>query len=164
MKKTITATFKTRLAAEEALTQLENAGFGPEEISMVVTDEAKGRHFNIEEHSKVDEGMAAGVTAGGLVGAIVAGIASAGAIAIPGLNLVVSGYLISALAGLGAGAAAGGLLGALVGAGIPEHEAKLYESDLRAGKILVAVNANDREHAKTAKNIFQNVDAYHVAA
>lgn len=164
MKNVVTATFKTRTAAEDALEQLERAGFTPDQISMVVTDETQGKHFNIEEHSKADEGLAAGATAGGLVGAIVAGLASAGAIAIPGLNLVVSGYLISALAGLGAGAAAGGLIGALVGAGIPEHEAKLYESELRSGKILIAVDAGSRERVADAKAVFHNVDAYNVAA
>ena len=46
-----------------------------------------------------------GGVAGGLVGAVIAGLLSAGALAIPAAGLVVSGWLVSAAAGAGAGAA-----------------------------------------------------------
>ena len=88
------------------------------------------------------------------------GIASAGAIAIPGLNLVVSGYLISALAGLGAGAATGGLIGALVGTGFEENEATFYENEIKEGNILLAVKTRDDEQKKQVKEILNETDAY----
>jgi hypothetical protein len=160
----ITATFKTRVAAEEALEALEQAGFTEEQISLLVSDDTRGKNFRIKEGSKADEGAAAGATFGGVVGAILAGVAAAGTLVIPGLNLVVSGALVGALAGLGAGAATGGLVGALVGAGIPEHEARLYENELATGSILIAVEADTKERRDAVEDILKRVDAYNVAA
>jgi hypothetical protein len=164
MTYTITATFKTRIAAEEALEKLEQAGIGEDQMSLVVTDETRGRSFNIDEGSKVDEGVAAGATAGGIVGAILGSVLAAGVVAIPGLNIVIAGGLISGLAGFGAGAAAGGLVGGLIGMGIPEHEARLHEAQVKDGAILLAVMGKDGEQKKTVKEILHSVDAYHVAA
>ena len=164
MSKTITATFKTRTAAEEALIRLEAEGFTEEQISLAVTDETRGKSFVIKEGTKADEGMAAGATFGGIVGGILAAVATAGVIVIPGLNLVVAGSLAGGLAGLGAGAATGGLLGALVGAGIPEHEVQRYEKELKAGSILLAVDVEDNEQREVVKYILNHVDAYNIAA
>ena len=59
-------------------------------------------------------------------------LAGIGALAIPGVGpIIAGGALASTLAGAGIGAAAGGLLGALVGLGIPEEEARYYETGLR---------------------------------
>lgn len=164
MAKIITATFKTRQAAEEALTKLEQIGIEDDQIGLVVTDETRGSSFNIDEGTKVDEGFAAGATAGGLIGAILAGIAGAGTIAIPGLNLVIWGSFAAGLAGLGAGAVAGGLVGMLVGAGIPEHEARLYEDMVREGAILLAVKPADTDQKHQIRDILDHADAYHIAA
>ena len=66
----------------------------------------------------------------------------------PGLGLVIAGPIVAALAGLGAGGAAGGLIGALVGAVIPEHRAKVYETEIRGGGILIGVEArSDKDDA-----------------
>lgn len=164
MSSLITASFKTRLAAEDALERLEAMGITEEQLSLVVTDETRGNSFNIKTGSKVDEGTATGATAGGLVGAVLGAAATAGAIVIPGLNLVVTGAIIGTLAGLGAGATAGGLLGALVGAGIPEHEAKIYEDQLKTGAILLAVKAENKDQKKQIKDILEHTDAYNIAA
>ena len=48
------------------------------------------------------------------------------------------------MAGAGIGAAAGGLLGALASLGIPESEARYFETGFRAGGILVTVEAGAR--------------------
>lgn len=164
MSKTITAIFKTRMAAEDTLRELETKGFMSDRISLLVTDETRGKSFAIEEGNKADEGLAAGATFGGVVGAILAAVASAGTIVVPGLNLVVAGSLAGALAGLGAGAATGGLVGMLVGLGIPEHEVKRYENDLRAGHILLAVETKDKNEEKIVKDILYHQDAYNIAA
>ena len=44
-----------------------------------------------------------------------------------------------------AGAAVIGLVGALVGLGIPEEDARYYESEVRGGRYLVSVAADSRE-------------------
>lgn len=164
MTSLITATFKTRNAAEAALLSVEAIGVTNEQISVIVTDETRGNSFNLETGNKLDEGAAAGATAGGIVGAILGSLATATAIAIPGLNVVVTGALVSALAGLGAGAATGGLVGALVGAGITEHEAKIYEDEIKNGAVLLAVKPENDDQKDAIKDIFEREDAYNLAA
>ena len=84
---------------------------------------------------------------------MLAALTSAGALAIPGLNLVVSGYLVAAIAGFGAGAAGGGIVGALIGLGFPENEAKMVEDQLDEGSVLIAVKPRDAEQRKEVKKI-----------
>ncbi len=164
MSNIVTASFKDRLSAETALMELERVGITESQVSLVVTDETRGNHFQIENKTKADEGLAAGATFGGIVGGVLAALTAAGVVVIPGLNLVVSGALIAGLAGLGAGAATGGLVGALIGAGIPEHEAKLYEKEIREGGVLMAVEAVDSDQKRTVKDVLKGQDAYHIAA
>lgn len=160
----ISAIFDNYDDAAEAIVQIENAGIANERISLVMTDETRGKHFGLKDSSKADEGVATGASLGGALGAIAGLVAGAGVIAIPGLNLVVTGTIVTALAGLGAGATAGGLLGGLVGAGIPEHEAKMYDRDIRSGKVMVAVETNGGDEKKTVKNIFDDLSAHPKAA
>lgn len=162
--KVITAVFDRRVEAETALRKLEQNGFSEKQVTLLVSEETRGKHFGIERNAKTDEGAAAGAAIGGLTGALYLGLASAGTLLIPGLNLVVSGALIGGLVGLGAGAATGGLIGALVGAGIPEHEAKLYESAVRKGAILMAVEAVDDTSAKRISDILKDSNAKEVTS
>lgn len=157
--KVITAVFDTRVESETALQKLEHAGFTEKEITLLVSEDTRGKHFGIKESSKVEEGAVAGATIGGLAGAIGLALASAGTLLVPGLNLVVSGALIGGLVGLGAGAATGGLIGALVGLGIPEHEAKLYEEAVRKGAILIAVETKDDDTTERVKSILKGANA-----
>ena len=58
-----------------------------------------------------------------------------------------------ALSGAAVIGAAGGLTGALIGMGIPEYEAKQYESKLRQGNVLLSVHVDDTEEAKLVRQI-----------
>jgi hypothetical protein len=159
MTKAITAVFATHAEADAALRALDKAGFTKEQVTMLVTEETRGQHFSIDEHTKAEEGAATGAALGGLTGALYFGLSSAAVLLVPGLNVVVFGTLISSLVGLGAGAATGGLIGALVGLGTPEHEAKLYEDAVRKGAILVAVQASDDASADIVKAILKDGNA-----
>lgn len=152
-----TVVVSTRTEAEELINQLELAGITQDQISVVMSDKTRGAHFGIKESSKVEEGVTVGATAGGLAGAIAGALLAAGTIAIPGVNLVVAGALAPALAGLGAGGVTGGLVGGLIGSGIPEHEAKSYEDDIEAGKILLAVKTESHDQTKRVDEIFTPV-------
>jgi hypothetical protein len=160
----VSSVFKNRASADQAITELETTGITANQISLVLTDDARGQHFNLRESSKVDEGVAAGASLGGLLGVIAGAVLAAGTIAIPGVNVIVTGAVVSGLAGLGAGAVGGGLLGGLVGSGIPEHEAKLYDQQIRAGNVLLAVKARDHEQAKTVRTIFDRYNDTRAAA
>ncbi len=160
----VTATFKTRNAAQSYLNDIEALGVTSDQISTVTTDETRGNSFNIDESSKAPEGAATGASLGGLVGVVLGALATAGTLVIPGLNIVVGGALVGALAGLGTGAMAGGLLGGLVGAGIPEHEATIYENEIKNGAVLIAVAAKDSDQAEQLRDLLKRNDAYNIAA
>lgn len=55
-------------------------------------------------------------------------------------------------------------MGALIGAGIPEHEAKIYENEIKEGGILLAVKPENRDQRNQVKSIFEKADAYNLAA
>ena len=148
----VRSVYKTRVGAEDALRRLETIGIADSQISILSSDEPRCKAFGIEKGTKIDEGIAAGLTVGRLVGAL-----SAGVIAIPGHNLVVSGYLISARVGLGAGAAKGGLIGGLVGAGFKENEAKFCENEIKEGNILLAIKTRVAEQKKQVKEILDEI-------
>lgn len=164
MSNYVTATFKTRAAAEEALRRLEAIGITDKQLSIISTDETRGRNFNIESHKQVDQGVAGGATAGGLIGAALGALAVAGTLVVPGLNLVVTGAYAGALAGLATGAVAGGFVGGLIGAGIPEYEAKIYEKEIRDGAILIAVETRDAAQKDDVKKVLQMTEAHNLAA
>lgn len=164
MSKFITATFKTRMAAEDTLRRLEAIGITDNQISLVSSDETRGRSFNLETHSQMDEGVAGGATAGGLIGAALGALAIAGTLVIPGLNVVVTGALVGSLAGLATGAVTGGVIGGLIGAGIPEFEAKIYEEEIRSGALLLAVETKDAAQMDDVKKILKSSSAEHMAA
>ena len=62
---------------------------------------------------------------------------------------------MAGLSGIAAGAAVGGFTGALVGMGIPELEAKMYETKLKAGNLLVSVHTDDRDERKRVVEVFK---------
>ena len=158
MSKLVTAIFHSRSAAEMAVDELNRAGFAPEDVSLLMSDSTRGREFAVKKSTKVPEGTATGATVGGVIGAVAAGLAAVGSLAIPGLALVAAGPVVAALAGLGAGAAAGGLTGALIGLGLPEHEAKFYDKEIEKGGILVGVYAHD-DRQKSAREILEAAGA-----
>lgn len=160
----VTATFKTRAAAEDAVDQLIAAGFFQEDISLLVTDTTRGTSFAITSGDKSQSYEATGAEAGGAFGAITALLIAASIIPSGGLGLVAIGPLAATFVGLGAGGLAGGLVGALVGAGIPEHEAKVFEKDVRGGNILLAVACDNKDEVKLAEKTLKDTNAVKIAA
>ena len=162
---TVSAIFKNRPDAENALHQLDKADYKHDDVGFVMSEETRNNYIkDIKESSKADEGAATGAGLGGLAGAVAAMLMTAGAIAIPGLNLVVTGAVVSSLAGLGAGALAGGLIGGLIGAGIPEHEALMYEKEIKKGNFLVTVKVSSKEEESEVREIFSQNSADRIAA
>lgn len=164
MNNHVTATFKSRPAAENAVDKLISAGFFQEDISLLVTDTTRGASFAIKEGDKADDYAATGASAGGAFGAITALLISAAIIPSGGLSLIAIGPLAATFAGLGAGGLAGGVVGALVGAGVPEHEAKVFEQDVRDGNILLAVAVENKDEQKLAEKTLKDTDATKIAA
>ena len=156
-QKNVIGVFNNSFDAKQAILHLENAGFTPEQINIITGDESLAETLNAS--TKASKGGVIGGIAGGLLGAIAAGLAVAGSITIPGVNVLVYGAAITTLIGTGAGIAAGGLTGLLIGLGIPENEALAYKSHIEEGSILIAVETKDVSLAKMARNIFEQQHA-----
>jgi uncharacterized protein (TIGR02271 family) len=136
--------FETKARAEQAVADLQAAGFAESDIGMVHRDEeGKTVKTGAADETNAAEGAAVGAAAG--AGALALGslAVSFGVIPVVGPILAV-GPLAAALISAAGGAAAGGVVGALVGWGIPEEDATYYESEVAAGRYLVTVEAGDR--------------------
>ena len=84
--------------------------------------------------------------------------------AIPGIGpFIAAGPIMAALAGAGVGATVGGLSGALIGMGIPEYEAKQYESKIAGGNILISVHSENSDERSRAKEIFERCGAHDIS-
>jgi len=164
MKKAIVCTIGTRSEAEEITKQLTGAGFGANDISVLMSDTTGTKEFAHEYHTKAPEGAIAGVAAGGVVGGTLGLLLGLGALAIPGIGpFVAAGPIIAALAGAATGATAGGVAGALVGLGVPEIEAKVYESRLDDGHLLMAVHTDNAQERERAQDLLKRLGAHHIS-
>ena len=84
---------------------------------------------------------------------VVGGALALAAGAIPGVDPMVA--LATVTFGVAAGGTGGGLVGTLIGQDFPEKHAKLYERELKAGHVLVGVQAKDRD-AEAAAIIYRS--------
>src|SRR5262249_17891934 len=136
--------------------ELQEAGFSNGDISILIPE---GSRISPEKSTKMPEGAATGAAAGGALGGVVGLLAGVGTIAIPGLGpFIAAGPILAAL-----GATAGGLTGALVGLGMPECEAKQYESRLAGGKLLVSVHTDYDDQRAMAREILERCGAESIA-
>jgi len=160
MSKSIFCIANNRLIAERIVERLEEAGFSLSSISVLYPEPGGTRDIGHEKSSKAPEGAVAGAATGGITGGVIGLLAGVGALAIPGLGaFIAAGPIMAALSGAAAGAAAGGLLGGLIGLGIPEIEAKHYETKLRLGNYLVSVHADSPEDVDRVKAIYKEAGA-----
>jgi hypothetical protein len=153
-RSTVAAVFSDRTQAERAIDALRSAGFTGDQIGVAMRDRTEQGELIEETDSSAVEGAVSGALGGGLLGGVagfLVGLVSA--LAIPGIGPIVAGGALAtalgaaggtAVAGAGIGAAAGGLVGALSGMGIPEEEARHFETGFRSGGTLVTVNAGHR--------------------
>ncbi|MBA2539799.1 MAG: DUF3341 domain-containing protein [Deltaproteobacteria bacterium] len=144
--------FDDRAAIERAIDGLRTEGFRESDMSALLPDRRETAEVAHEKHTKAPEGALVGAAAGGAIGGTLGLLLGIGALAIPGLGpFIAAGPIMATLAGAGVGGAVGTLTGALVGLGIPEYEAKRYETFLRNGGALLTVHADDGDWAKKAK-------------
>ncbi len=154
----LTGMFRDRESTESAYNTLNERGYSKDDINLVMSDETRKKHFSgdnkdTEIGTKAAEGAGKGSAIGGTVGAIAGIVAAIGtSFIIPGIGLVIAGPIAAGLAGAGAGGITGGVIGALVGSGMPEARAKLYESGIKDGSIVLGVNPRNDEDAKYLEN------------
>jgi hypothetical protein len=160
MAKSVFCLVRDETQASRIVDDLRNAGFSSNDISVLLPDKSTTRDFAHQKGTKAPEGAVTGAGTGGVLGGTLGWLAGIGALAIPGLGpFIAAGPIMAALGGAAVGATAGGFIGGLVGMGIPEYEAKRYESKLRDGRILMSVHSEQSEQTKRAKDIFEQAGA-----
>jgi hypothetical protein len=145
---------------ESIIRNLKDAGFQGNDISVLMADQAQTRDFAYEKNTKAPEGATAGAGTGLVIGGTLGWLAGIGLLAIPGLGpFIAAGPIMAALSGAAVGGTLGGLTGALIGMGLPEIEAKLYESKVKAGNSLISVQSEDCNECERARIIFERAGA-----
>lgn len=156
--------FDNRATLERAVDRLKAEGFRNSDISVLMQNARETKDFAYEKATKAPEGATAGATTGILGGGILGWLAGAGALAIPGIGpFVAAGPIMGALAGAGVGGAIGGITGALIGLGMPEYEAKRYETSIKAGGLLLSVHVDDLSWRRKAKDILETCGGRDIA-
>lgn len=158
-KSVLTGMFRDRESTENAYNALQERGYSKDDINLVMSDKTRKTHFTdngaeeTEIGTKAAEHAGKGSAIGGTIGAIAGVIAAIGtSVVIPGLGILIAGPIAAGLAGAGAGGLAGGVIGALIGSGIPEARAKLYESGIKEGNVVITVTPKNDEDAEYLEN------------
>jgi hypothetical protein len=129
---TVVGLFRNQADAERAIRDLKDAGIDESRIGVAMLDRDSQRELAEDSTGRI---------LGGAVGLLV----GVGALAIPGVGpIIAGGALATTLAGAGIGAAAGALVGALVTMGVPEDDARYFETGLRQGSVLVTATTGSR--------------------
>jgi hypothetical protein len=156
---------KTELQAINIVEQLKGEGFSNTDISVLLPDKRGTKDFAHEQHTKAPEGVATGGITGGVVGGVLGWLAGIGPLAIPGIGpFIAAGPIMAALSAAAVGGAAGGIVGGLIGLGIPEYEAKRYESKIKSGNILISVHTEDADEVRQAKEVFKSAGAEDISS
>lgn len=157
MTQIVLGVFSQKSMAEDAISELENEGYNPKEISIMMKDTSEGDMIAKRTGA---ENIIGDTLSGAATGAVLGGIAGlAASFVIPGLGaFFIGGPLASALgltgaaattaSGAATGALAGGIIGALTSAfGLSSGDARIYEERINQGGILIAVPAQkSQEH------------------
>ena len=129
-------------AAARGAREVHAIGVPRDRISVVARshDEegALARQMDATPGADIEDSRPAAVL-GELGGQVLAAIA----LVMPGIGPIVAAGPLSAGLGEVAGHVAGGVAAALTSAGVPEHEAKALEREVRSGSVLLGVHVTD---------------------
>ncbi len=164
--KVVLGIFDSRTQVESCVDMLKGAGFRNSDVSVLLPEMGDSKSFAHEKNTKAPEGATTGTGIGAILGGTLGWLVGAGVIAtIPVLGpFVAAGPIMAALAGAATGGAAGGLAGTLIGFGIPEYEAKRYETFVSKGGILLSVHCDDGSWCDRAKDIIEQCGAHDISS
>src|SRR5262245_46355670 len=137
---TVVGLFDTRDRAQAAIEQLRDAGIDSKHISVAMRSREETEAMTTD--TGVGSGAITGAVGGGVLGGLAGLLVAVGALAVPAISpIVAAGPLARSLTGAVIAAAAGSLRGAQVDAGVPEEEARHYQTGVERGGVLVTVAA-----------------------
>lgn len=155
-RKVVFGIFDNRASLEYAIDLMKQRGFQGNDISALLPTTESSEKLAHEKATKAPEGATTGAVTGAALGGGLGWLAGIGSIAIPGIGpFVAAGPILAALAGAGFGGTLGGVGGALIGMGIPEYEAKRYESSLKDGGMLLSVHVDTEDMLDSAKQVME---------
>ena len=163
--KVVFGIFDDRQTVERAVDTMKTRGFRNSDISVLMPTAEGSKDFAVEKATKAPEAATTGGLGGAALGGTLGWLVGAGALAIPGIGpFVAAGPILASLAGAGIGGTIGGVTGALVGMGIPEYEAKRYETVVKEGGILVSVHADDSKWVDKAEDLLKECGARDISS
>jgi hypothetical protein len=158
--KTVVALFEFEEEANRAVEDLVEHGFPRDAIHVVAghglshPEEFVSAEENTE--AKLIGALGKGLVVGGGAGALAGGVAS---LLVPAVGpFILGGALATTFFGASLGGAVGGAMGVLMEAGVDESDARLFESALRHGGVVVTVRT-DEAHAREAVRILDSEGA-----
>jgi hypothetical protein len=165
MDVTVVGLFLERKGAKQAVEVLKNAGFAPENISVIGKAEARARSHARETKEEIEDAEAhppgsetlGDAMTGGALGGIIGLLAGVASVMLPE-SLIVIGPIAGALGGAALGATAGTVVGSLRDLGIDENEAHGYLTSIEAGAVLVAVHV-DKSNAREPEAVLRDSGA-----
>jgi hypothetical protein len=145
--------FRTLRGADEAVSELVEAGFPRESVTVICPTCSVDRFEGTKHQEPSGSHTPRAIAAGGAIGILLGGLTAAALTATGGLALLVAGPIFG-------GGAAGGVVGSLIGAmmtrGLEPEVADFYDQALQKGSILVAVEAAPGSaQEQTAHAIFE---------
>lgn len=153
-KTVIVGVFTERVQADQAMDDLQQAGF--RDVGFLVRDDNGTTQALPEVSDDTNQDneyktTATGIVTGGVVGGVVG---AAAALLIPGIGPAIAGGIVTTmLGGAALGAATGGIFGSLMDLGVPEDAARHYDNEVRSGRTIVIVQAE--EHPLDAFHILE---------
>lgn len=170
---TVIGIFEDRINATAAIEELEDLGFNPKDVSIVVKEAVSGAGISGVKGGSAAEGAVSGAATGGVLGGLTGLLVGIGALAIPGVGaflvggpiaiaLGLTGAAATTISGAATGALAGGVVGGLIGLGVPEETAREYEQQIREGAVLLAVPARTGTNEERIRQIFDEYKAEQV--
>ena len=148
------AVFDDVVSADRAVANLLTAGFAPDQLGVVCSDEAKRRHFaGLHEEAPSGSQTSRAAAAGGAIGLSLGSLAALGGIvATGGVGLFAAGAVLGA--GVG-----GSFIGAMLTRGVEREAADFYDQELRRGQILVLAESDDRSRLDVAEKAMHEAGA-----
>jgi hypothetical protein len=142
---TVVGVFEDRRHADEAVNEILRAGFRDDQIGVARRhDKFKADAVSAEPASHAGTGAVTGAVTGLGLGALAGLGVVSGVIPVIG-PAIAAGTLGVIFSNAAAGAGIAGLAGALIGSGLPQEEARYYQSEFEAGRTVVTVHTDARQ-------------------
>jgi len=158
MKRSVSCTVAGREQALRLVEGVREAGFSREVVSLLMPEPAAAREPSHGPQTQAAENAPLGGTTGGALD----WLGRLGVLTVPGFGaLVTAGRPLTASSSVPAATA--GIAGALAALGVPEIEARRYETRIRSGRPVVSVHCDDFEQARRARVVLERFGARDIA-